>query len=119
MPWSPTSLTTWSSRIRGGDTPGAISSARTAFLFQQWPRTRQIWANVAIRFARLDEAYRASYTYGLLTSPAKNFAAIGTDLHHLRKIDGRWKIVERWITDDVSHPIEPFGGPLEDTTKAP
>ncbi|TME87772.1 MAG: hypothetical protein E6I44_08695 [Chloroflexi bacterium] len=90
-----------------------------AFLFQQWPRTRQIWANVAIRFARLDEAYRASYTYGLLTSPAKNFAAIGTDLHHLRKIDGRWKIVERWITDDVSHPIEPFGGPLEDTTKAP
>jgi len=105
---------------RGRYTGSDLIRKNYAFLFEQWPRTRQIWANVAVRFpASFDEAFRASYVCGFLTSPQKNFAAIGTDLHRLRRIDGRWKIVERWITDDVSYTIAPFGGPLEDTSKAP
>jgi hypothetical protein len=104
---------------RGRYTGSDVIRKNYAFLFEQWPRTRHMWANVAVRFPSIDEAYRASYVYGILTSPAKNFIAVGTDLHRLRRIDGRWKIVERWITDDVSYSIAPFGGPLEDITKAP
>jgi ketosteroid isomerase-like protein len=104
---------------RGRYTGSDLIRKNYTFLFEQWPCTRHFWANVAVRFPSVDEAYRASYVYGVLTSATKNFVAVGTDLHHLRKIDGRWKIVERWITDDVSYAIAPFGGPLEDTSKAP
>jgi ketosteroid isomerase-like protein len=105
---------------RGRYTGSDLVRNNYRFLFEQWPRTRQFWTNVAVRFPNsVDEAYRASYVYGILTSPTRNFAAAGTDLHHLRKIDGRWKIIERWITDDVSYTIALFGGPLEDTSKAP
>jgi ketosteroid isomerase-like protein len=104
---------------RGRYTGSDLIRKNYAFLFEHWPRTRHMWANVAVRFPNgVDQAYRASYVYGLLTSPTKNFAAVGADLHHLRKIDGQWKIVERWITDDVSFTIAPFGGPLEETSKA-
>lgn len=105
---------------RGRYSGSALIRKNYEFLFQQWSRQRQIWANVAVRFGdSIDEAYRTAYIYGILTSPKKNFVAVGTDLHRLRKIGGRWKIVERCITDDVSHPIEPFGGRLEDHAKAP
>ena len=105
---------------RGRYAGSAVIRTNYEFLFQQWSRQRQIWANVAIRFGdSLDEAYRTAYIYGVLTSAKKNFVAVGTDIHRLRKMAGRWKIVERCITDDVSHPIEPFGGALEDRSKAP
>jgi ketosteroid isomerase-like protein len=105
---------------RGRYTGSELIRKNYTFLFEQWPRTRHTWANVAVRFpSGIDQAYRASCVYGILTSPTKSFVAAGTDLHHLRKIDGRWKIVERWITDDVSYTIALFGGPLEDTSKAP
>ncbi len=84
------------------------------YLFEQWSPTRHLWANVIVRFPeREDEAYRASYIYGLLSSPAKAFGAASSDVHRLRKVGGRWRIVERAITDDLSHSITVFGGPLE------
>ena len=84
------------------------------YLFAQWSTTRHLWANVIVRFPeREDEAYRASYIYGLLHSPAKAFGALSSDVHRLRKIAGRWRIAERAITDDLSHSISVFGGPLE------
>ena len=105
---------------RGRYTGSALIRKNYEFLFQQWSRQRHVWSNVAIRFSdSIDEAYRVAYIYGVLTSPSKNFVSVGTDIHRLRKIGGRWTIVERFITDDVSHPIEPFGGQLEDTRKAP
>jgi ketosteroid isomerase-like protein len=105
---------------RGRFTGSALIRKNYEFLYSQWSRQRHMWQNVAVRFVDSpDEAYRTAYIYGLLTSASKNFVAVGTDIHHLRKIDGRWKIVERCITDDVSHPIEPFGGPLEDTRTVP
>ena len=84
------------------------------YLFDQWTAMRHLWANITVRFPlREDEAYRVSYIYGLLSSPNKAFGAVSTDAHRLRKIGGRWKIVERAITDDLSHSISVFGGPLE------
>ena len=84
------------------------------FLFDQWSAMRHVWANIVVRFPeREDEAYRASYIYGLLSAPAKAFGAVSTDVHLLRQIGGRWRIVERSITDDLSHTISVFGAPLE------
>ena len=105
---------------RGRYTGSALIRKNYEFLYSQWTRQRHIWTNVAVRFVdSLDEAYRTAYIHGVLTSPTKNFIAVGTDIHHVRKLAGRWKIIERCITDDVSYPIEPFGGPLEDTKTAP
>jgi len=84
------------------------------YLFSQWSTTRHLWDNVVVRFPeREDEAYRASYIYGLLSRPDKAFGAISSDIQKLRKIGGKWKIVERTITDDLSHTIAVFGGALE------
>jgi hypothetical protein len=84
------------------------------YLFDQWPVMRQLWMNITVRFPeRDDEAYRASYIYGLLHGPNKAFGAVSTDVHRLRKMGGRWKIVERAITDDLSHTISVFGEALE------
>lgn len=105
---------------RGRYTGSALIRKNYEFLYQQWSRQRHVWSNVAVRFTdSIDDAYRAAYIHGVLTSPSKNFVSVGTDIHRLRKIGGHWRIVERCITDDVSHPIEPFGGQLEDTRKAP
>ncbi len=85
------------------------------FLFEQWPHMRHVWANVIVRFPdSIDEAYRSSYFYSLLSSPTRSFAAAGTDVHRLRRIDGHWKIVQRAITDDLSHTITVFGDQLEE-----
>src|SRR5919198_727937 len=65
-------------------------------------RQRLLEAEAAVR-DDLD-AYRTAYIHGVLTSPTKNFIAVGTDIHHVRKLAGRWKIIERCITDDVSYP---------------
>jgi hypothetical protein len=84
------------------------------YLFDQWSAMRHVWVNITVRFPlREDEAYRVSYIYGLLSSPARAFGAVSTDAQRLRKIGGRWKIVERAITDDLSHSISVYGGPLE------
>jgi len=84
------------------------------YLFAQWSRMRHLWDNVVVRFpSREDEAFRASYIYGMLARPDKAFGAVSTDVHRLRKVAGRWKIVERTITDDLSHNITVFGGELE------
>ena len=97
-------------RYQGSD----IVRKNYEYLFSQWSVTRHIWANVVVRFPeREDEAYRASYIYGLLSKPGKAFGAISSDVHRLRKMGGRWKIVERAITDDLSHTIAIFGEALE------
>jgi ketosteroid isomerase-like protein len=97
-------------RYQGSD----IVRKNYEYLFSQWAVTRHVWANVIVRFPeREDEAYRASYIYGFLSKPGRAFGAVSSDVHKLRKIGGRWKIVERAITDDLSHTIEIFGAALE------
>ena len=105
---------------RGRYAGSALIRKNYEFLYSQWSRHRHVWSNVAVRFGdSIDEAYRTAYIYGVLTSAAKSFVSVGTDIHRIRKIAGRWRIVERCITDDISHPIEPFGGRLEDPSTAP
>jgi uncharacterized protein (TIGR02246 family) len=87
------------------------------FLFDLYPRQLDVWGNVAIRFlGSPDEAYRTAYIQEILTSPEKNHAALSTDIHRLRKVAGRWKIVERWINVEVSYPIVPRLGPPAEVT---
>ena len=102
------------SNPRGRYSGSDIVRKNYRYLFDQWPVMRQFWMNVTVRFPeREDEAYRASYIYGLLHGPNGAFGAVSTDVHRLRKINGRWKIVERAITDDLSHKISVFGEALE------
>jgi uncharacterized protein (TIGR02246 family) len=93
------------------------------FLMQNWPRRRDVWGNVAIRFlGSADEAYRTSYIQEVLATPSKETSAVTSDIHRLRKMDGRWRIVERCIATDLIWPISPpLAGPHEvtDMSKVP
>lgn len=89
-------------------------------LFGYWKSTsRHAWSNLTVRFldAALSEAYVGAYFTGTLVSDEQTFGGSGTDIRHLKKIDGIWKIAERWITDDVAYNISLFEEPLEDPDK--
>jgi ketosteroid isomerase-like protein len=89
-------------------------------LFELFPNMRLVWGNVAIRFLDSpDEAYRTSYVQEVLLSPSKSYGAVSTDIHRLKKIAARWKIVERCINVEVNYPITArLGPPAEATQKA-
>lgn len=86
-------------------------------LFGYWSMIRQLWGNVLVRFRSPTEAYLAAYHSAILVSADQTLAGMGTDLWRLKKFDGHWKIVERWITDDVDHLISLHRGVVEDPDK--
>jgi hypothetical protein len=84
-------------------------------LFDYWKLMRHMWSNVIVRFPNgLDEAYVGAYHYGLLISDERTLAGVGTDVRRLQERHGRWKIVERWITDDIDFAISVHTGDVED-----
>jgi hypothetical protein len=86
-------------------------------LFDYWKVTRHLWCNVTVRFSAADEAYLGAYHYAMLVSDERALAGVGLDLRRLRPVDGRWKIVERWITDDIDYAISVHSGAVEDPQK--
>jgi ketosteroid isomerase-like protein len=104
---------------------GQVSGAEAVrdnylLLFGYWKSTsRHAWSNVTVRFldTALSEAYVGAYFSGTLVSDERTFAGTGTDIRHLKKMNGIWKIAERWITDDVAYAISLFEEPLEDADK--
>jgi hypothetical protein len=86
------------------------------FLFNYWPLMRQILGNVSIRFLSTEQAYRAYYFFGILSSDEQSLATVGTDIHHLSKINGEWKIVERCIEDDFASALTLHEGAVERVT---
>jgi ketosteroid isomerase-like protein len=89
-----------------------------AVLFDYWGTMRHIKSSAIIRFASdTDEAFLGSYHFGELVSADRAIGGIGTDIWRLRRLDGAWKIVERWITDDIDHAVVVHTGPVEDPEK--
>ena len=84
-------------------------------LFGYWKTTRQIWSNLTVRFldATATQAYIAAYHHAVLLSDERNIAGSGTDIRRLHKVNGRWLIARRWITDDVDYSIDVLQGPVE------
>jgi len=71
------------------------------------PSPRHLWGNVLIRFIdSLEEAYRTSFIHEMWGEFNPTFG-VGTDLHRMKKIGGRWKIVERIIGGDSDYKLEP------------
>jgi ketosteroid isomerase-like protein len=88
-------------------------------LFGYWSATRQIWTNIVVRLLdrAATQAYIGAYHHAVLLSDERTLAGAGTDIRLLHKVDGSWKIVQRWITDDVDYTIDVFHGPVEDPDK--
>ena len=88
-------------------------------LFGYWAASRHVWSNVTVRF--LDEAatqaYIVAYHHAVLLSDERTLAGAGTDIRRLHKVNGRWLIARRWITDDVDYTIDVFHDPVEDPRK--
>jgi ketosteroid isomerase-like protein len=71
--------------------------------------TRHIWSNVIVRV--LDpaaEAYLGAYHHTLLLRE-EHQCVTGTDIRHLRRIDGDWKIAGRWLTIDTAYSLAGAG----------
>jgi ketosteroid isomerase-like protein len=79
-------------------------------LFRDWQSMRHLRLNVVIRFSSAHEAYRCYYYHVFLASADRMLSHIGTDVQRLSKISGRWKIVERYITRDMSQEVAPHVG---------
>lgn len=88
-------------------------------LFGYWKTTRHMWSNVTVRFvdAIPTQAYVAAYHHAALLSDERTLAGAGTDIRRMAKVGDSWKIVRRWITDDVDYTIDVFHGPVEDPEK--
>lgn len=97
---------------------GAIR-ANYRVLFGYWKTTRQVWSNLTVRFldATATQAYIVAYHHAVLLSDERKLAGSGTDIRRLHKLNGRWMIARRWITDDVDYTIDVFHGPVEDPRK--
>ena len=76
------------------------------WLFKEWPSARHHWGDVAVRFLAPDEAYRTAIIYEIYAS--KQWWGVSTDIHYLKKLDGRWKIVKRRIVEDGSFTAAPY-----------
>jgi hypothetical protein len=64
------------------------------------------WTNIVVRFVRpFDEAYIAAYHYSLAVNQAlpEPFAVVSTDVWHLKRVEGSWKIFVRRIDLVESH----------------
>ena len=60
-----------------------------------------------IRFVdSLDEAYRTSVIHEMWSHYNPEFG-LGTDIHRMKKINGRWKIVERIIGGGSEYTLQP------------
>jgi ketosteroid isomerase-like protein len=103
-----------------GQVVGA-SAIRTNYrvLFGYWQASRTSWSNVTVRFldAAATQAYVGAYHHELLVSDERRLAAAGVDIRRLHKVDGRWLIARRWITDDIDYTIDVFHDPVEDPAK--
>lgn len=101
-----------------GRVAGAVAiRSNYRLLFDYWKVTRHLWTNVTLRFPSTTEAYLGAYHYAVLVSAERTLAGIGLDIRRLRPMNGRWKIVERWITDDIDFAISVHSGPVEDPQK--
>lgn len=91
----------------GGTFTGAHLIRRNyEWLFKEWPSARHHWGDVVVRFVAPDEAYRTAIIYEIYAS--NNWWGVSTDIHHLKKQDGRWKIVRRRIVEDGSFTAAPY-----------
>ena len=86
------------------------------YLFKDWPNARHIWGDVGVRFLAPDEAYRTGIIYE--THATKQWWGTSTDIHHLKKLRGRWKIIRRCIAPDGSFKAERFEEDIEKDRKA-
>ncbi|MFG1626158.1 nuclear transport factor 2 family protein [Kribbella sp. NPDC049227] len=86
-------------------------------LFNYWVSARHFWTNVLVRFVTAGEAYVTAYHYAMLVKDGQTLAVAGTDLRRLAKIDGEWKIVERWITNDLNHVISLYTDAVEKSSE--
>jgi len=69
-------------------------------------RTRHIWSNVMVRVVDPGvEAYLGAYHHTLLMRSDHSRCVTGTDIRHLRRIDGDWKIAGRWLTIDTGYEL--------------
>jgi ketosteroid isomerase-like protein len=74
--------------------------------FAGWNMTRHVWANVLVRIVDpASEAYLCAYHHTLLLGDPRSLCVTGTDIRKLRKVDGDWKIAERWLTIDTEYEL--------------
>lgn len=72
--------------------------------------TRHIWSNVLVRVLDpASEAYLGAYHHTLLLRGERSTCATGTDVRHLQKMDGDWKIASRWLTIDTEYEVAGAG----------
>ena len=83
----------------------AIVRRNYEWLFKDWPSARHHWGEVAVRFVAPDEAYRSSIIWE--SHPKQMWMGISTDIHHLKKLGGRWKIIKRCIVMDGGFKLFP------------
>ena len=76
------------------------------WLFKDWPGARHLWGEVTVRFVAPDEAYRSAIIWEIY--PKNQSLAFSTDIHHLKRLGGRWKIVKRRILMDGSFKLTPW-----------
>jgi ketosteroid isomerase-like protein len=78
--------------------------------FAGWNMTRHVWANVLVRVVDpAREAYVCAYHHTLLLGDPRSVCVTGTDIRRLRKVDGDWKIAERWLTIDTEYELAGTG----------
>jgi uncharacterized protein (TIGR02246 family) len=68
---------------------------------------RHVWSNVTVRFtdAAATDVYVGAYHHTVVLTDPRTVSGTGTDIRHLRRVDQAWKIVERWITNDVVYTV--------------
>jgi hypothetical protein len=74
--------------------------------FAGWTMTRHVWANLLVRIVDPErDAYLTAYHHTLLIGEPRSLCVTGTDIRKLRKVDGDWKIAERWLTIDTEYEL--------------
>ena len=72
--------------------------------------TRHIWTNVIVRVVDpAAQAYLGAYHHTLLLRGEDSMCVTGTDIRHLRRIAGGWKIAGRWLTIDTGYELAGAG----------
>lgn len=85
------------------------------YLFKDFPGARHHWGEVAVRFISPEEAYRTAII--IETHPKQLWWGVSTDVHHMKKVGGRWKIAKRRILMDGGFQMQPELDDGEDTRK--
>ena len=91
---------------------GTAEVRRNHELYYDPVRWFTLWMNVTVRFVRpFDDAYVSAYQYSIGVSDAVQVpqGAVSTDVWHVTRVGGSWKIVERRIDilDRYNHRLLP------------